>query len=362
VVNERSIAIILIDSPDGSSVIPPEDVEALVWDNGWAECDYYSVPPYSYAYWGTLCSVDLWWNHGTYGIVEFVKDSNFATYPGPDIFGPYLSEYLAADEECHGSDWVIEATAAVIADENAPDQEELEAFDHLVFVLPHVDPEIRNGCWWGASGNSCNTPGGCGDGWAGKWVILNAYTAANLAHELGHNLGLHHLSDTADNQGPGGRVIGFNGPSLLLMSTVTNLDILPSSSVVEVSSNDTVVLLPLYSDPYDYPGTRIIKIPVPYGAPYYIEFRDAGTDFDDGPDWHLLEADQLTARINRWDGTQYITAQTYMGKIGDGETYTDPNRTFSIEVTDLSQGAEHLEMTIEVTFLYTGVLAYQEPN
>jgi hypothetical protein len=137
---------------------------------------------------------------------------------------------------------------------------------------------------------------------------------------------------------------------------------LPSSSVVEVSANDTVVLLPLHSDPYDSPGTRIIKIVVPTGAPYYIEFRDDGTDFDDGPDWHLREEDKLTAGINRWDGTQYITAQTYMGRIGEFETYIPTNGSFSVKVTDISQGAEHLEMTIEVTFFPTGTLAYQRPN
>jgi hypothetical protein len=146
------------------------------------------------------------------------------------------------------------------------------------------------------------------------------------------------------------------------MSTVTNLDILPSSSVVEVSSNDTITLLPLYTDPYDYPGTRIIKIPVRSGDPYYIEFRDGGTDFETGPDWHLLEELKFTAGINRWDGTNSIPAQTYIGRIGDSETFTDEDTNFKLEVTDLSEVGENWEMTIQVTLFPTGVLAYRKPN
>jgi hypothetical protein len=123
--------------------------------------------------------------------------------------------------------------------------------------------------------------------------------------------------------------------------------------------------LPLHSDPYDFPGTRIIKIPVPSGDPYYIEFRDDGFDFDDGPDWHLKPEWQLTAVINRWDGTQYITAQTYIGRIGAGERFYDGDGNFKLEVTDISEAAPHREITIQVTFapsITTGLIAHQEPN
>jgi hypothetical protein len=112
-------------------------------------------------------------------------------------------------------------------------------------------------------------------------------------------------------------------------------------------------------DPWDYPGLRVLKIAVPSGDPYYIDFHD-----DTGVDEHRRDQDKLKAGVNRWSGVEgpaQENSQEYIGRIGDGETFIDADATFKLEVTDISEGAIK-EMTIQVTFLPSGVLAYQETN
>jgi hypothetical protein len=111
-------------------------------------------------------------------------------------------------------------------------------------------------------------------------------------------------------------------------------------------------LLPLYVDPYDFPSTRAVKITVPSGDPYYISFRD-----DSNVDQYLEAENQFAGFIHRWDGAAEVDNGQ---RIRADDIFIDPEKTFRIEVTDISEGVEHWEMTIEVTFLPTGVIAYQE--
>jgi hypothetical protein len=335
-----------------------EEATNFMWDYDTDEplCnDFFSVPPYTSTWFVAFCGTrDLWLN-ATFGIIDFVRDSNFATYPGADVYGPYESAIDAhydtgGSPPCDYEGWKVEGRAAVIADESAPDSGELAAFDHQVFVLPWQNPHYLSGSHYDLP-NEANLPhNACGFGGYGyingPVVWTNFPSSGTIAHELGHNLYLQHCSDKTDLMCGPGRITGFNGPSLI------SLEILQSHHVAEVSSNDTVVLLPMSVDPWDYPGKRVIKITVPSGDPYYIDFHD-----NTGVDEHARPQDELRAGINRWSGVEG-ESQEYIGRIGEFETYTDPRREFSIEVTDLSAGADSLEMTIEVTFYYTGVLAH----
>jgi hypothetical protein len=143
-------------------------------------------------------------------------------------------------------------------------------------------------------------------------------------------------------------VVGLNAPHML------QLEFLLTSEVVEVTSNSTVTLLPLYVDPYDFPGSRVVKILAPTGDPYYISFRD-----DSNVDINLRVEDQFAGFVHQWDGDNVVSDGQ---KIKTDDIFTDPEKTFQVEVTDISQGAQHWEMEIEVTFLPTGLIAYQEPS
>jgi hypothetical protein len=201
--------------------------------------------------------------------------------------------------------------------------------------MPWVDEEIQNGCTWTGLGN------------AFSFAWINFKAGGLIMHEIGHNIQLNHNNDSTDFQGIA-RVVGLNAPHMLQQ------EFLLDSSVEEISSNDTVTLLPLYVDPYDFPGTRVVKIVVPSGDPYYISFRD-----DSNIDINLEAEDQFAGFIHRWDGDQVVSDRQ---RIKKDDLFIDPGRNFTIEVTDISEGAQDWEMDIEVTFLSTGVLAYREPN
>jgi hypothetical protein len=300
--------------------------------------DFYQVPPYAYAYDVGHCGTRWLWLNATFGIIDFVRDSNSDTEA--DVWGPYESALNAQEvvdngpnlPPCNYSNWVTEIRPMVYADE--PD---VENYDHQMFVLPWQNPHPtlpHNTCNFGGYGS---TPG--------DLVWANFPASDSIAHELGHNLNLHHCDDKTDLMCAPGRVSGLNGGSLI------QLGVLHSSHVVEVSSNESVVLLPMSVDPYDYPGLRVLKVISPAGDPYYIDFHD-----DTGVDEHLREENQLAAGVNRWSGDP-SHAQEFKGRIKDGETFIPVNGSFSVEVTDLSAGQDHLEMTLEVIFFPPGVLA-----
>jgi hypothetical protein len=266
--------------------------------------------------------------------LELLKDGN--DDEAVDIFGPYeLQENV--DGECHWEDWGTFGYESAIAE-----WPEIEEYDIVMFILPWVtDPEADddhriNGCGFGGQGSV-----------GGKASWVNHPTAGVMIHELNHSLGLVGIPDPGDPTDMMGtaRVVGLNAPSML------KLEFLTDAHVVEIDSNDTVVLLPLYVDPYDFPGTRVVKISVPGRDPYYISFRD-----DSGIDEYLATENKFAGFVHTWDGNQTITP---IERIKADDTFFPTNGSFSVEVTDISEGAQHWEMEIEVTFLPTGTLAWQ---
>jgi hypothetical protein len=357
----RTIAVFLIDTDDGTPIIDREQVKDSVWTNEMSEVCVADV--------GSVRAVfDL----ASYGILEFEWDADEdGEY---DIFGPYWSEHLAGpygEGTCPFWDWSADALAAVVAAEIAVPgtgltQDEIDAYDHLMFVLPWIDSE--SGPLW----NNCFRALGQVNG-RYTWVNWPGPDAGSMWHEIGHNMAFHvHVADTTDLNGSG--AYGLNAPNLIYM------DFMPTSSVVEIENEGVqeFTLLPVAVDPYENQGLRVVKIVVPSGNPYYISFRDdSGMDIcirdtidrciEPGVPWDCCTGSkagtcrsaEFTASIHRsnllWSGLEVI------GWLQADDIFVDEGGNFKIEVTDISQGAEHLEMTMEVTFFPSGVLAYQEP-
>jgi hypothetical protein len=308
----------------------------------------------------------------SYGILEFEWDADDdGEY---DIFGPYLSEHLAGpvgEGTCPYWDWTADALAAVVAAEEAEEgtgltQLELDEYDHLMFVLPWIDSE--SGPQW----NNCFRALGQINGRV-TWVNWPGPDSGSMWHEIAHNMALHvHVGDPTDLNGSA--AYGLNAPNLIYM------DFMPPSSIVEIENEGVqeFTLLPVAVDPYENQGLRVVKIVVPSGNPYYISFRDdSGMDicildtidrcrgpsdpFDccTGQDAGTCRSAEFAVSIHRsnliWSGLEVI------GWLQADDIFVDEGGNFKIEVTDISQGAEHLEMTMEVTFFPSGVLAYQEP-
>jgi hypothetical protein len=351
-VQEISVAVFLVNSSDlnnnaGTSVENAEEIEDTLWTEPHGD----PCPN------GRQCSVvsaRTRWLDASYGIYDFVSDANDDQVI--DIFGPYESDCPTRDPNRtprqHGShtdphccyvEWRDDSYGVEVL-ENAY----LADYDHIVIVVPWEDentiPEFGelgeqgfNDCSWGGLGQI-----------GGRITWYNwRDNGAILGHEMGHNLWMNHSADKADIMGSG-YVFSLSGAHMVQQEW------LPRSSIVEISSNDTAVLLPLYVDPYDFPGLRVAKILAPRGDPYYVSFRD-----DSNSDVYLLAEDQLVGHVHRWDGISAGGSwPERIQTIGDGETFIPTNGSFSVEVTDISEGAEHLEMSITVTFLYTGTLGY----
>jgi hypothetical protein len=336
----RKVAAILIETSDCEVEIDSQDVDERIWTNP-------LTPVPAEASDRLLISGRERWLAASYGILDLVRDSNPVEQPGPDVFGPYEITGVGFEvsglctDKCDYNEWGQEALQAARAE-----YPELIDYDHIIHYMP--------GGYYGSGAlNNCSSqsPGGWGglgqNG--GKWVWVNSLNAGLIMHELGHNFNVQASDDPTDMMGTND-VVGLNAPHML------QLEFLPNSEVLEVTSDSTVTLLPLYVDPYDFPGTRVVKILAPSGDPYYISFRD-----DSNIDINLREEDQFAGFIHRWNGDNVVSDRQ---KIGDGETFADEEGAFRFEVTDISQGVEHWEMEIEVTFLptdHTSIIVHHAP-
>lgn len=110
---------------------------------------------------------------------DFVPDTN--SDGTPDVYTVHLN--YDAGNACNYNQWANDAKAQA-----AVQGIDTTLYRHFMFVLPN-----NASCGWGGlghlgCGNSCHT-----------WIKWNAKIV--YAHELGHNLGMHHSATDPDNNG-----------------------------------------------------------------------------------------------------------------------------------------------------------------
>jgi hypothetical protein len=293
VLQKRKVAVFLINSPDGTSVLNRQEAEEMVWTDPFRK------------------SARTRYLLASYGILDFVRDGNGDGEA--DIFGPYETEWLA-DGECHYTERGRQVHNAALVT-----NPELADYDHFIHILPWVDPTPDgprhiNGCRFGGMGSV-----------GGKTTWINFPSVTIIIHELGHNLFLHPVKDPTDLMSTS-RTVGLNAPHLI------KLGLLPESSVVETGERrrHRFVLLPVSVDPYVLPGPRVVKIRVENGDPYYVSYRD-----DSGVDAHLKPEDQFKTYIHRWDGGRHLE---YVGTLKHRESFEDEENGLKIKVKELRWG------------------------
>ena len=305
----RTVAVILINLLDGDSKLTATDAERIMW--------------------GLEDSANDMFMESSRGAVEFVADGN--RDGKADVFGPF-DVGANGSGLCAYSSWSGAArTAATSAGHD------LSGYDHYVYVLP--------------SGNGCRF-GGLAD-LSGNNVWLNVTHEFALAHELGHNVGMHHAARDSDNDGIVESAYGdascFMGASyrnvLLNAPHSHQLGFVGGSAVVAGSTNAGVHQYQLHPLASATGVNAVMLLKQDNGDFYYLSARDSASY-----DANLPESYRDGVSIHRYAGSG-STMTVYITTLTDGESFVDDVNGFTItqQGVDPSTGVVDVQVTVVPT-------------
>lgn len=255
VLGQKRVAVVLLNfADDDREPFTPEQVRTLVF--------------------GADRSVAAFYREDSYGQIDLVGRAG----PEGDVYGWYTLD--ASSAGCDYSGW-----AAAARTEAAEQGAAVAGYDHYVWVFPY-----QASCGWGGLGEL---------GLQNSW-INGIYGRGVYAHELGHNLGVHHASslectdpagarvalgtgcgrveygDPFDVMGHGSRALE-DGTAMPLQHNVffkRQIGWVPDASVARVEREGTYTLGPAET------GTGVIALEIPvspgrWGADrsYVLEYR-----------------------------------------------------------------------------------------
>jgi hypothetical protein len=215
---------------------------------------------------------------------------------------------------------------------------DLGLYQHKMYVIPRISGVCSG--WSGLAqvgcGSSCRS-----------W--MRTTTATVYAHEIGHNLGMHHASTDLDNDGvidleygDQSDIMGsssiwrqFNGPHKVQMAWV------PETEVVELFGGGVwdFTIDALEIDPALALNPQVIRISRPDWPtrPYYLSYRA-----QIGYDITLSSTYRNRLQVHSAQGSRTY----YIDGLDDGETFDDPT-AFNLVITQLSHDATTVTIQIE---------------
>jgi hypothetical protein len=246
----------------------------------------------------------------------------------------------------------VDAWAAQARDAAAADGRNLSLYDHVAYVFPQ-----QSSCGWAGLGEM-----------PGSQVWINGTTAVRvIAHELGHNMGLHHASSysctsggaavtlssscTASEYGDPFDVMGLN-PRHNSAWHLSRLGVLSGSDVQVVNASGTYTVRSAVTDGS---GAALLRIPAG-GTParyYDVSLRQAGGVFD-----NYLSNDPVVNGVSvHYDvaGTQRVQSLLLDNTPGSGSGFMDSplaqGRTFSagdvsITASSVSPGLATVDVVV----------------
>jgi hypothetical protein len=264
-------------------------------------------------------NVDGCFRDGSYGSLGFGGSS----YPGNaiDVVRVAITEPSPSlTGICNKFEWASAADAAAVAS-----GVNLSAYQHRMYVLPE-----DAGCSWAGSAFL-----GCGDS-CQAWVRSYASRGIEcgfpdaMAHELGHNLGLHHARTDLNNDGyydceycDTSDVMGyatnfwraFNAPHKDWMGW------LPPSRIVNTSASGTFIISALEMTNPSYP--QVIKVIPASGLPYWLSYR-AAIGYDASLANTTTHLDKLQVHRANWSASYLIS------ELGDGGSFFDESLNLTV--------------------------------
>jgi hypothetical protein len=220
------------------------------------------------------------------------------------VAGPFTLS-VSRDSACNPAAWADEADALARAAGRDPGE-----YTRKVYVMPW-------GGWCGAAGL-----GEFGTAPSRTWVF-NCDRTDLYAHELGHNLGLHHAATPDGEYGDLSDVMGDSGP-LRPMNAPHRKQMgwLGHDRTLTVTQEGVHEVAGLAAAPGDS-RTRLLHVPGTQDG-FYVSYRHTASGFEG----NLYGDYKDRTSVHRWAGA---TSKTYLlALLGDGETFTDPATGFNV--------------------------------
>jgi hypothetical protein len=282
-------------------------------------------------------SVNAYYEEDSYGDVSLVGKSGD---PSGDVFGWYTIPGPGTDPDygCNVDAIADDAQTAAVADGFDP-----AGYHHIAYVFPY---QSACGGWSGLG----ELPGN--ESWMNGSIGVSV-----VAHELGHNMGLHHASSVACTTGGTPVTVGTScsvteyGDPFDVMGNgsrrnnawhLRRIGFLPEANVETVSADGTYTLVAT--------GTRaaagttqLLRVPRTGSAtrPYYdLELRSAGGVFDNfssaSPAVQGVSIRTNPASVSPNTQSQLLDANPASSSLGDaplapGSTFSDGNVSITVE-------------------------------
>ncbi len=281
------------------------------------------------------CSLDSIENimfASTSSVASLYQDmSNGNVWFTGDLYGPYTIPFSSTGT-CDYQDWATAAETAAQAQ-----GVDLSVYSHKIYVFPQQNP-----CAWAGLGTIGGNPG---LSWIAYCDLPDVY-----AHELGHNLTMHHSSTDPDNDGTNkceycdtSDFMGYSGLGLRQINGphMDQMGWLPAGQVVLATNNAVVTLAPLEINPQIAAYPQLLKIPNPNADEFYYFSYRVPLNCDTNLDAQYANA----TSVHHYQGTGAI--ETYLiTMLQDAGTFTDP--ALGVTVTQVAH--DNNSVTLSVNF------------
>jgi uncharacterized membrane protein len=240
------------------------------------------------------------------------------------VVGPFTINYSTASS-CDIGAWAVAADAAASASGI-----NLSTYNRKIYVLPRTNP-----CGYSGVGTLGGNP-------SRSWIFKCDGSDA-FAHELGHNLGMHHAATPTEEYGDTSDIMGYGGFGLRQVNGPhqDQMGWLDPVQIKGVVASGTYTIAPIERSPSQAIDPQILIIAKPdTGESYYLSYRQA-LGFDAGLSPTYLKG------VNIHRHKTDTATQTYLlNVLADGQSFTDAIN--NVTITQVGHTSEYVIVQIHL--------------